>query len=329
MVAASETAPAGITGGEALPDAGVSLARANLLRVRGQWTEAADLCVAVLRADPGNATAHSLLGDIYQDQGRPEEAKHWYQLALELCPASVADRAKLERVRETLEARSQRAEWEAVIEGRTQPVATAVLVRESLQRVGAVAGAGVCGIILVMATLVSLQEPGRNQDSGTPSLLFPSRPSRSGPVLDTQREQLLFRRLREYEVSGPGRLGRLELDPRDNSATARILLPASLRDRYNTADYRRQALREGYRWAHHLFRVDPNVSRVDLFVVGSPGAQGGPPSEVVAASLAPPLSARPDDARTEEIERAFAQGGGIKWGPEFQPTSGEPGGPSL
>src|SRR5947209_13813277 len=72
-------------------DPGPMLARANLFRMRGQWAEAADLCVEVLRADPTNANAHSLLGDIYQDQGSAEEARHWYHLALELNPASEAD----------------------------------------------------------------------------------------------------------------------------------------------------------------------------------------------------------------------------------------------
>src|SRR5687768_5713148 len=84
---------------------GPVLSRANLLRMRGQWAEAAEQCVDVLRRDPGSPAAHSLLGDIYQDQGRPEEARHWYQLALVLNPGSVADRAKLARAEETLDAR--------------------------------------------------------------------------------------------------------------------------------------------------------------------------------------------------------------------------------
>src|SRR3954471_23342550 len=98
--------PAAIAG-----DPGPLLARANLLRMRGQWGPAAELCAEVLRTDPRNPTAHSLLGDIYQDQGRPEEAQHWYQLALEMNPGSEADQAKLTRAEETLEARRQRAEW--------------------------------------------------------------------------------------------------------------------------------------------------------------------------------------------------------------------------
>ena len=38
--------------------------------------------------------------DIYENQGRLDKASHWYQLALEQNPESVADKAKLGRVRE-------------------------------------------------------------------------------------------------------------------------------------------------------------------------------------------------------------------------------------
>jgi hypothetical protein len=76
------------------------LARANLLRMRGQWADAVELCTQALRADPHSAAAHSLLGDIYENQGRLDKAIHWYQLALDLDPESVADRAKLARARE-------------------------------------------------------------------------------------------------------------------------------------------------------------------------------------------------------------------------------------
>ncbi len=76
------------------------LARANLLRMRGQWGDAVELCTEALRADAQSAAAHSLLGDIYENQGRLDKALHWYQLALDLDPESVADQAKLARARE-------------------------------------------------------------------------------------------------------------------------------------------------------------------------------------------------------------------------------------
>ncbi len=70
------------------------LTRANLSRLRGNWADATDRCVTVLRAQPGNATAHSLLGDIYRDQGKLDDAIQWYRMAVDLRP-NPSDEAKL------------------------------------------------------------------------------------------------------------------------------------------------------------------------------------------------------------------------------------------
>ena len=75
------------------------LGQANLLRVRSHWDDATEACVTVLRAQPGNATAHSLLGDIYRDQGNPEEAVQWYRMAVDLHPNAV-DESKLRQMDE-------------------------------------------------------------------------------------------------------------------------------------------------------------------------------------------------------------------------------------
>lgn len=80
------------------------LTQANLSRVRGNWNEAIDHCVAVLQADPSNASAHAMLGDIYAARGRREDAIQWYRMALELHPNPV-DEAKLHRVERELEQR--------------------------------------------------------------------------------------------------------------------------------------------------------------------------------------------------------------------------------
>jgi hypothetical protein len=85
------------------------LTQANLSRVRGNWTEAIDHCVAVLQADPANASAHALLGDIYAARGRREDAVQWYRMALEIHPNPV-DEAKLARVeREIAQQETQQA----------------------------------------------------------------------------------------------------------------------------------------------------------------------------------------------------------------------------
>lgn len=75
------------------------LARANLLRVRGEFDAAESLCLAVLRRYPNSAPTHTLLGDIADDRDDLEQAERWYDLALDLDPESAGDRRKLEDVR--------------------------------------------------------------------------------------------------------------------------------------------------------------------------------------------------------------------------------------
>lgn len=73
------------------------LTQANLFRLRQQFEEATECCIAVLQSDPGSQTAHSLLGDIYRDQGLLDDAIRWYRMALELEP-NVSDAAKLRQL---------------------------------------------------------------------------------------------------------------------------------------------------------------------------------------------------------------------------------------
>ncbi len=80
-------------------DAYALLAQANLHRMRGQWDDAAEKCMAALRMAPDSASANSLLGDIYENQGRYDDAAQWYRMALDANPDSPADRLKLDRLR--------------------------------------------------------------------------------------------------------------------------------------------------------------------------------------------------------------------------------------
>jgi tetratricopeptide (TPR) repeat protein len=81
------------------------LARANLLRLRAEFRKAEDVCLNILRTYPNSAATHSLLGDIYSDQGRLEQAAEWYELSLDLDPNSLADRQKLDDIREQISER--------------------------------------------------------------------------------------------------------------------------------------------------------------------------------------------------------------------------------
>ena len=81
------------------------LAQANLLRMRGCWDEAVDRCMAALRLSPNSSSAQSLLGDIYENQGRYDDAAQWYRMALDVNPHSPADQMKLELLRRHQEPR--------------------------------------------------------------------------------------------------------------------------------------------------------------------------------------------------------------------------------
>lgn len=75
------------------------IAKANLLRMQGQYPEAEAVCIGILRRYPGNETAHALLGDIHLDQGQLDDAIHWYEMVSDMAPANVMYRAKLDQLR--------------------------------------------------------------------------------------------------------------------------------------------------------------------------------------------------------------------------------------
>lgn len=297
-------------------EAGLALAQANLLRMRGRWDAAAEECAQVLRLDPGNPSAHSLLGDIYQDQGRVEEARHWYQLALELNPGSEADRLKLARTAETLEARQQRAEWEAVIEGRAQSVVASLQVRESLQRIGALAGAALCGIILVMATLATLSERVPLADENTPfGFRNPRRSQRPLLVADTHREFALLQKTNDLTPTGYGQAVRLELDSRTQSVRLRVSLFPSARDNVTSARLRERILHEAYRFAYGLRQAgiqlnepDDNWNEVSVVVLGAVDAfTPSPKTDVLFDGVLhrSDLAVDPEKVSLEELNSFF------------------------
>lgn len=71
------------------------ITQANLHRIRGDYKQAVDTCLSILRRFPNNGTAHTLLGDIYAEQGELDQSIQWYEMALDLRPESENDRRKL------------------------------------------------------------------------------------------------------------------------------------------------------------------------------------------------------------------------------------------
>ncbi len=78
------------------------LARANLLRMRGEYKMAEEVCRTILRRYPNNTSSAGLLGDIAAESGELEDAIRWYELVLDLSPDSDAERTKLEGVHRRL-----------------------------------------------------------------------------------------------------------------------------------------------------------------------------------------------------------------------------------
>lgn len=90
------------------------LARANLFRMRGEYRQAEDVCRAILRRYPNNATAAGLLGDICAEEGNLEDAARWYELALDTLPDSERDKQKLEAIQRRLAERQRQTTVDAL-----------------------------------------------------------------------------------------------------------------------------------------------------------------------------------------------------------------------
>lgn len=86
----------------ALPDeehVSALLERAYQRRKEGDIEGAISLCVEALHLPIESTSAHSLLGQLYEEQGNREAAIHEYERVLTLNPASIADRVKLDQLR--------------------------------------------------------------------------------------------------------------------------------------------------------------------------------------------------------------------------------------
>ncbi len=81
------------------------LARANLLRMRGDYAQAEEVCLKILHRFPNNASANSLLGDICAERNDLEQAAEWYELALDITPDAQAVRQKLASAKERMRQR--------------------------------------------------------------------------------------------------------------------------------------------------------------------------------------------------------------------------------
>lgn len=78
------------------------LARANLLRMRGEYKQAEEQCLNILKRFPNNSSANTLLGDISAEQGDLTQAVQWYELSLDLLPDEESVKTKLKSARDRI-----------------------------------------------------------------------------------------------------------------------------------------------------------------------------------------------------------------------------------
>ena len=88
---------------------GILITSANLHRVRKEWDKAIDDATEALKMDPNNSGTVSLLANIYEQRGMIDEARIWYQAALELNPDNAADKAHLDKINSQIIAESKPA----------------------------------------------------------------------------------------------------------------------------------------------------------------------------------------------------------------------------
>lgn len=328
--------------------ADAALAEANLFRMRGQWQAAETRCIDVMRADPNNVHAHSLLGDIYRDQGRFEDAAQWYRLALDLNPESAADRSKLEH------AEQQRARL-AVDVPAADPATPGIGTQKLLGLppttwVNGATAAAVVFIVLVVGLVLfrpwqsspkavggtlSGTIPGTSSGAPGPPLPAPSAPVNpaSGPapaastgtalaapqtsagVGYTSKEQAIQIYLMHQAGLGPDTLvGPVTLDPRGQHAMLNLTYGGS---QATPEALRQEILRVAFSAARGALTVDPDLQRATVNV--RHGSQGSSPEPAFAGDATRGAVQRmAPDATEDQVASAFTS---VWWAPALSLSS--------
>jgi len=231
------------------------LMTANVLRLRGEWAQAEAKCSEVLRREPDNPTACSVMGDLARDQRRLRDAIEWYKMALDHNPESTADRNKLEAMIDQVfgdapqgvlwRARSRVSEWvrrRAAVRYLRVPRLPALLAL-----VVAVVLVGIFGVALSTIVLGRRAAPPpppptdkppsgafvtsageRAEPTEQPEVSAGPRaaPDEVGQELVAREQEFLHYLRKQAERANPGmRVLGAELDPRDGVASLHVSVP--------------------------------------------------------------------------------------------------------
>ncbi len=151
------------------------LAKANLLRMRKEFKPAEDICLAILRRFPNNASANTLLGDLAAEKGELEQAVEWYELSLDIVPDSAEVKLKLETLRQELALRQTQATVATLgIPTKKAPVGLYVMI------VTLVAAFAIAGVVLANRNQTTGKDPNKTLVVNEPG---PARtPSKTDPI---------------------------------------------------------------------------------------------------------------------------------------------------
>lgn len=78
------------------------LAHIHLLKLRGEYQKAIEACRELLTLAPHSSEACCMMGDLFQEQQNLDEAKNWYELAVEYDPDQVGYFRKVGMVKEAI-----------------------------------------------------------------------------------------------------------------------------------------------------------------------------------------------------------------------------------
>lgn len=258
------------------------LAQANLCRIRGNWPDAIEKCMAAMRMDPQSVAAHGLLGDIYENKGCLDDAIQWYRMALDINPDSPADHQKLERL---LIQKSRILDRTKPAAAPPSPVAAVAppaeqksgWVRDPFKtlRVTAFSSAALVLAIVIVAMLVSHSHGAGNaaqSQIATPPVvltsdgLTPSNDDAHGGLSDVREtvdERLLTGMRGDSDLTGHDvSVTDVQSDPRSGRATVTILIAAK-----DSASLNRDTVAEAIlRAAHSAMRLTDPASYTDFTV---------------------------------------------------------------
>jgi tetratricopeptide (TPR) repeat protein len=319
----AEVASLGLSREDAAREIYSLLAAANLARIRREYEEATARCIEVMRRFPNNASAHSLMGDIYADQGLLRDAAEWYKIAIELDPSSRADRAKLDALLSRMRARPEEAP------AAPSPVARAIraLGLSSPLAVGMAVTLVTLLALLIGAVAYQRATLGRAALPTSPTVGAPTRPT-VGPrrlptlaptpaapaasippqvpqALSPEDKMVSALRVGVASTLPASLINWVALDPRNSSVT--IAFQVGRQD--TMADVKRAILRAAQQIGRVAFRHDSSLAAAVLrgYAVLPQTAAGPPELVFIGQTESARLIRLPaNDPSPSDIEGAFA-----------------------